>query len=202
MPIVVRRQQRLRRSSLWTQLCGTRIRNCFRSCARDGRGSISPTAAPGKRWAKRWRSPAGSTHGAQDTMPGLSGVRSRLSPTRRAALTTRRRRSPPRQSRARNFGADDYLGTALRVAGVVATEQAGVPILEEAVSVLERSHARLEHARALTDLGAALRRGNQRSEPASISRRDSSWRCAAARRHSSSERDRNSRLAVRGRAGC
>jgi DNA-binding CsgD family transcriptional regulator len=35
--------------------------------------------------------------------------------------------------------------------------------LRQAVEVLERSPARLEHARALTDLGAALRRANARS---------------------------------------
>ena len=36
--------------------------------------------------------------------------------------------------------------------------------LREAAEVLERSPARLEHARALTDLGAALRRANRRAE--------------------------------------
>jgi DNA-binding CsgD family transcriptional regulator len=36
--------------------------------------------------------------------------------------------------------------------------------LREAVAVLQGSPARLEHARALTDLGAALRRGNRRAE--------------------------------------
>ena len=36
--------------------------------------------------------------------------------------------------------------------------------LREAAEVLERSPARLEHARALTDLGAALRRANRRVE--------------------------------------
>jgi DNA-binding CsgD family transcriptional regulator len=36
--------------------------------------------------------------------------------------------------------------------------------LREAVDVLERSPARLEHARALTDLGAALRRAGRRVE--------------------------------------
>ena len=36
--------------------------------------------------------------------------------------------------------------------------------LRTAVEVLEGSPARLEHARALTDLGAALRRANRRAE--------------------------------------
>lgn len=64
---------------------------------------------------------------------------------------------------ARAYGADDYLGLALRTAGVVARD-GGIDLLEEAVSVLERSQARLEHARALVELGAALRRANRRSE--------------------------------------
>ena len=42
--------------------------------------------------------------------------------------------------------------------------------LREAASVLERSPARLEHARALIDLGAGLRRANHRSEARQILR--------------------------------
>jgi DNA-binding NarL/FixJ family response regulator len=43
-----------------------------------------------------------------------------------------------------------------------------VDMLQEAVTVLERSHARLEHAKALADLGSALRRerrGTDAREP-------------------------------------
>ena len=39
---------------------------------------------------------------------------------------------------------------------------------EAAVDVLKRSPAALEHARALTDLGAALRRANRRSEARTV----------------------------------
>ncbi len=49
-------------------------------------------------------------------------------------------------------------------AGLVEGGPAGEQLLREAVEVLEGSHARLEHARAVVDLGAALRRGNSRSE--------------------------------------
>jgi hypothetical protein len=45
--------------------------------------------------------------------------------------------------------------------GRAAGEPAG---LRAAVEALDRSPARLEHARALTDLGAALRRANRRAE--------------------------------------
>jgi ATP/maltotriose-dependent transcriptional regulator MalT len=60
---------------------------------------------------------------------------------------------------AREIGAPRTLGVALRALGVVAEDRAA---LEEAVAVLAPSGAALEHARAQVDLGAALRRANQR----------------------------------------
>ncbi len=65
--------------------------------------------------------------------------------------------------RARSWGAASGIGVALRTAALVEGGSA-VDRLTEAVDVLARSPARLEHARALTDLGAALRRANRRSE--------------------------------------
>jgi DNA-binding CsgD family transcriptional regulator len=58
---------------------------------------------------------------------------------------------------ARQWGAPRTLGRALRVLGSVHPGD-GFDELEEAVTVLERSQARVEHARALTALGSALRR--------------------------------------------
>jgi DNA-binding CsgD family transcriptional regulator len=49
------------------------------------------------------------------------------------------------------------LGRALRVAGTIAGED-GLAHLREAIDVLEGTPSRLEHARALAALGAALRR--------------------------------------------
>jgi DNA-binding CsgD family transcriptional regulator len=66
--------------------------------------------------------------------------------------------------RARRWGTPRAIGVALRAAGLVEGEEAGLGLLREAVATLERSEARLEHARALTDLGAALRRRGRRSE--------------------------------------
>ena len=64
---------------------------------------------------------------------------------------------------ARAFGAARPLGIALRIAGRVAgDDSAGLALQREAVAVLERSPARLERARALADLGAALRRTGRR----------------------------------------
>jgi DNA-binding CsgD family transcriptional regulator/tetratricopeptide (TPR) repeat protein len=65
---------------------------------------------------------------------------------------------------ARIWGAPRALGAALRVAGLVAGGRQALALLEEAVDVLEGSPAKLEHAKACTELGAALRRANRRSE--------------------------------------
>jgi DNA-binding CsgD family transcriptional regulator len=65
---------------------------------------------------------------------------------------------------ARRWGAPRALGRALRVAGLVHGNETGLPLLHEAVDVLENSPARLEHAKALVDLGAALRRTGRRGD--------------------------------------
>jgi DNA-binding CsgD family transcriptional regulator len=64
---------------------------------------------------------------------------------------------------ARRFGAPGPVGMALRVLGTLERE-AGLHHLREAVEVLRNSSARLEHAKALAALGAALRRSGNRSE--------------------------------------
>jgi DNA-binding CsgD family transcriptional regulator len=65
---------------------------------------------------------------------------------------------------ARRWGDPIAIGASLRVFGLVEGGTAGIGLLREAVEVLAGSEARLEHARALVDLGAALRRANQRTE--------------------------------------
>jgi DNA-binding CsgD family transcriptional regulator len=65
---------------------------------------------------------------------------------------------------ARAWGAPRALGKALRAAGLAAGGDRGLSFLREATEVLEHSQARLEHAYALTELGAALRRRNRRSD--------------------------------------
>jgi DNA-binding CsgD family transcriptional regulator len=66
--------------------------------------------------------------------------------------------------RARCWGAASGIGVALRASGLLEGGAKQVGRFREAAEVLERSPARLEQARALTDLGAAVRRGNRRSE--------------------------------------
>ncbi len=65
---------------------------------------------------------------------------------------------------ARRWGDPRAIGASLRVLGLVEGGTAGIGLLREAVEVLAGSEARLEHARAIVDLGAALRRANLRTE--------------------------------------
>ena len=83
---------------------------------------------------------------------------------------------------ARRLGVARALGIALRAAGLVHGGPVGLAMLDEAASVLARSSARLEQARALTDFGAALRRANRRTEAREPLRRglDLAAQCHAA----------------------
>ena len=65
---------------------------------------------------------------------------------------------------ARAWGAPRALGMSLRSAGLLAGGEEGLRLLREAVDVLSDSPALLERARALTELGAALRRANRRKQ--------------------------------------
>ena len=55
-------------------------------------------------------------------------------------------------------------GAALRALGVLRGGEEGIEILHDSVGTLRDAPARLELARSLAELGAALRRGNQRGE--------------------------------------
>ncbi len=66
--------------------------------------------------------------------------------------------------RARGWGTASGIGVALRSVAMTEAGTAVVDRLREAVAVLAGSPARLEHARALIDMGAALRRGNHRAD--------------------------------------
>jgi class 3 adenylate cyclase/DNA-binding CsgD family transcriptional regulator len=65
---------------------------------------------------------------------------------------------------ARAWGVPSTLGRALRILGLIEGGDVGIERIREAVALLEPSPARLEHAYALADLGAALRRANHRAE--------------------------------------
>jgi DNA-binding CsgD family transcriptional regulator len=82
---------------------------------------------------------------------------------------------------ARAWGTPRTIGEALRGQGLVTGGPEGLALLREAVATLESSPGRLELARALIDLGGALRRANRRAEARDPLRRgvDLAHRCGA-----------------------
>jgi DNA-binding CsgD family transcriptional regulator len=87
-----------------------------------------------------------------------------------AAMTQPAERDRARQlvneeiEQARRLAQPRSLGIALRAAALLEPGADSIDLLREATSVLEGSQSRLEHARALTDLGAALRRNGHRTD--------------------------------------
>ncbi len=65
---------------------------------------------------------------------------------------------------ARALGQPRSLGIALRARALCQQGSAAIDLLREAIVVLEQSPARLEHARALVDYGALLRRAGHRTD--------------------------------------
>lgn len=65
---------------------------------------------------------------------------------------------------ARDWGTPGAIGAAQRLIGLLSSGEEAIVLLREAASMLAESPARLEHARALVDLGAALRRTNRRAD--------------------------------------
>jgi DNA-binding CsgD family transcriptional regulator len=83
---------------------------------------------------------------------------------------------------ARAFGAPRTLSIALRTAGAVASGREALPLLQEAVEVLDGVGAELERAKAECELGAALRRAGRRGGAVELLRAalDRASRCGAA----------------------
>jgi DNA-binding CsgD family transcriptional regulator len=65
---------------------------------------------------------------------------------------------------ARRWGSAPGIGIATRAVALVSEGEGRIDGLRDAVAVLAPSGAELEHARALLDYGAALRRANRRSD--------------------------------------
>jgi DNA-binding CsgD family transcriptional regulator len=84
---------------------------------------------------------------------------------------------------ARRLGFARPAGMALCTRGVLAGGEQGLSDLRAAVGVLADTDARLEHARALVELGGALRRANQRAAAREPLRNglDLAFRCGATR---------------------
>ena len=84
---------------------------------------------------------------------------------------------------ARRHGSHRAIAVALRAGALLTQGARAIADLEEAVAILDESPARLEHARALVDLGAALRRANRRAAARAPLRAglDAAERCGAHR---------------------
>ncbi|MHB1834808.1 MAG: helix-turn-helix transcriptional regulator, partial [Solirubrobacteraceae bacterium] len=118
--------------------------------------------------------PAGALRDLRDCAQQLErqGVSSRPIPWRvvavEAALALGDRRlaqsfAQDERERCEGIGVARLVGMALRVCGLAEGGKRGVTRLEAAVQALEASPSRLEHARALVDLGALLRRTGWRT---------------------------------------
>jgi DNA-binding CsgD family transcriptional regulator len=96
--------------------------------------------------------------------------------------TEARRLSAEELELARRWGARRGVGMALHAAGLVEPEEKGRALLAQAVETLRHTDARVEHARALVDLGAALRRSGRASDARAPLREgmDLAHRCGAA----------------------
>lgn len=83
---------------------------------------------------------------------------------------------------SRGIGAVGFLGLSLRTAALVNEPEVGIGLLRESVELLRPSCYRLEYARSLIELGAALRRRGERAaarEPLAEGL-DIAYRCGAA----------------------
>jgi DNA-binding CsgD family transcriptional regulator len=82
---------------------------------------------------------------------------------------------------AREWGAPRALAQALRAQGLVLGGKPGLALLHEAAEVIQDSPALLERAQSITELGAALRRANQRAKARELLQKglDLANRCGA-----------------------
>ena len=71
---------------------------------------------------------------------------------------------------ARRFGVPDAIGVALRTGGRLAGGREGVELLRAAVAAHDGTDGGLEHARAVLELGSALRRAGERTEARQVLR--------------------------------
>jgi hypothetical protein len=121
-----------------------------------------------------------------------------VSPGRQTTAAEARALAAEEVALAQTFTGPRTLGIALRAAGLTEGGSRGIELLRQAGRVLEGSGARVEHARAMADLGAALRRAGQRAESREILRHalDLAHRCGAL---ALTERTRTELIAAGGR---
>jgi ATP/maltotriose-dependent transcriptional regulator MalT len=151
---------------------------------REVRGRLA-LAAGDLKTARAELEAAASTHEALHLLnPGASCWRSALALAVAADDPAEARRLAGRElDDARRAGLPRPAGIALRTRGMLEGGERGRRDLREAAEMLAASGARLEHARALVELGAALRRANQRTAAREPLRTglDLAYRCGATR---------------------
>ena len=108
------------------------------------------------RWEADWQASAG-------VVPVAWRSLSALARSAQGATAEARDLAAREVELARRFGSPLALGVALRTCGALADDANGIEPLEVAVVVLAGCGARLEHARALVEVGALLRRTGERS---------------------------------------
>lgn len=115
---------------------------------------------------------AGNLMSATISNPGACGWRSSAALALAALGRTGEARATVEEelADARRFGVADAEGAALRTLGLVAGGAAGLEALRASVAALEGAEGRLEHARSVLELGAALRRAGERAEARDVLR--------------------------------
>ena len=131
-----------------------------------GRGRVALAGNRAPEAVGLFEQAGGSVLGAMVANPAVIPWRSWLAEARVAAgdVTGARAAAAEEVELARRFGAARPLGIALRAQGLAEGGPTGVARLEEAVAVLRRSPSTLELARALVDLGGAIRRSGRPAE--------------------------------------
>lgn len=109
---------------------------------------------------RRWEQEFGATGGVVQVSWRIGAAMAHLRMGQRLDAL---RLADEQLSLARCFGAASAIGVALRTLGLAQGGPEGIASLSQAVATLAGSPANLEHARALVDLGSALRRAGQRS---------------------------------------
>ena len=135
-----------------------------RPCCSLGGVSTRLRVITGPRSKTSWRRAGVPRRGGSATPPSTLGGRAQLRPAQLGERDHGVRLAEEEIELARRWGAPRALGVALRAAGIAHGGEHGLSLLREATAVLEPSAAPLEHARAITDLGSALRRAGHRAE--------------------------------------
>jgi DNA-binding CsgD family transcriptional regulator len=151
---------------------------------REVRGRLALAAGDLSAARAELKAAAGTYEALHLVNPGASCWRSALALAVAAEDPAEARRLATSELQdARQAGLPRPAGIALRTRGMLAGGERGLRDLREAAELAAASGAQLEHARALVELGAALRRANQRTAARGPLRTglDLAYRCGATR---------------------